>query len=87
MMPPLEPLSSPLPPPELLERWDLGVDRFLGARANAHWAVSAAGVPLVLRRWPERPLGDVGYELTAPVPRNLLYQGDRSLTRFPGHLS
>lgn len=52
------------PPDELLDALHVRVRRFLGGRANQHWLVTAAGEPLVLRRYQAEPIGEIGYELT-----------------------
>ncbi|MET9019582.1 phosphotransferase [Actinopolymorpha sp. NPDC004070] len=54
----------PLPPSEVTGRLGVQVEGYLGGRANTQWLVTAAGSPLVLRRYPAEPLGDVGYELS-----------------------
>ncbi|GAA5012021.1 phosphotransferase [Actinopolymorpha pittospori] len=55
--------DRPSPPSEVLARWALRVEGYLGGRANLHWRVSRDGRPLVLRRYQDKPLGDIGYEL------------------------
>lgn len=63
VMQPPEENDCPSPPAEVVNRWALRVDSYLGGRANLHWRVSRDGRPLVLRRYQEKPIGDIGYEL------------------------
>lgn len=55
--------ARPSPPSEVVDRWALRLESYLGGRANLHWRVNRDGRPLVLRRYQDKPLGDIGYEL------------------------
>ncbi|WP_020573781.1 phosphotransferase enzyme family protein [Actinopolymorpha alba] len=86
-------------PADVSDRWALTVEADLGGRANLQWLVSAQGAPLVLRRYPAEPLGDVAYELSVlrcldalgwpvPVPVDDPLEADGHIwclfTRLPG---
>jgi aminoglycoside phosphotransferase (APT) family kinase protein len=91
--------GDPLPPGEVVDQWALDIDGYLGGRLNRQWLVTADGMPLVLRRYPKEPPGDVRYEWRVlrrldalgwpvPVPVEDQYAADghtwRLFTRLPG---
>jgi len=47
----------------VIDLLNIRVDSYLGGRANKHWLVTADGRALVLRRYQDEPIGDIGYEL------------------------
>jgi Ser/Thr protein kinase RdoA (MazF antagonist) len=56
-------LDSPSPNDDVLTRWDLRPQRYLGGRVSQHWLVESRGVPLVLRCSSDADFSDVPYEL------------------------
>jgi aminoglycoside phosphotransferase (APT) family kinase protein len=56
-------MPPPLPARDVVQRFGVTVDSYLGGRANQHWRVTSPAGPAVLRRYQARPQGEIGYEL------------------------